>query len=277
MEVGRAADEDGDELAGASERQPKRSGVWNKYDDAAAAGIFAAARAAGATGAGIKYGEVNYKIWFRPQGDEPKEVADKIKALQLATANARLEELERRNAGMSARAQKEKQRKLRQKAAKKAAKEQQQQPSAQQRSKADGQATAGWHTAQQQPGETDRDDPMMAVDERAAALSAAYVIAAASQHPGDVRVQRVAKLRDKQWQLTVLQGTRAAGMNELQLGKALSKACDEQQRERMLQQLMQQVPGPLAASAAPGGAAKFRFGVHTGSTPSEKQGFELFQ
>ena len=86
-------------------------------------------------------------------------------------------------------------------------------------------------------------------------MSAAYVIAAASQHPGDVRVQRVAKLRDKQWQLTVLQGTRAAGMNELQLGKALSKACDEQQRERMLQQLMQQVPGPLAASAAPGGAA----------------------
>ena len=65
------------------------------------------------------------------------------------------------------------------------------------------------------------------------------------------------------------------------MAKALSKACDEQQRERMLQQLMQQVPGPLAASAAPGGAAKFRFGVHpdalSGSTPSEKQGFELFQ
>jgi len=65
MEVGQAALEDGDELAGASERPPKRSGVWNKFDDAAAAGIFAAARAAGATGAGIRYGDVQYKVWFK--------------------------------------------------------------------------------------------------------------------------------------------------------------------------------------------------------------------
>ena len=45
------------------------------------------------------------------QGDEPDEVMEKIKALQLATADARLEELERRNASRSTRAQKEKQRK----------------------------------------------------------------------------------------------------------------------------------------------------------------------
>ena len=121
MEVGGAAHEDGDELAGASERQPKRSGVWNKFDDAAAAGIFAAARAAGATGAGIRYGEVHYKVWFQPHGEEQGEVTEKIKALQLATANARLEELERRNTSQSTRAQKEKQRKVKQKAAKRAA------------------------------------------------------------------------------------------------------------------------------------------------------------
>ena len=66
------------------EQQPKRSGVWNKYDDMAAAGIFAAARAAGATGAGIQYGDVHYKVWFnKPQGDEPDEVMERIKALQL--------------------------------------------------------------------------------------------------------------------------------------------------------------------------------------------------
>ena len=103
MEVGNAAFEDGDELAGASERQPKRSGGWNKFDDAAAAGIFAAARAAGASGAGIRYGDVHYKVWLKPQGEEPTEVTERINALQLATADARLAELERRNAGQSAR------------------------------------------------------------------------------------------------------------------------------------------------------------------------------
>ena len=109
MEVGAAALEDSDDLAGTSGRQSKRSGVWNKYDDAAAAGIFAAARAAGATGAGIRYGEVNYKVWFKPQSEESDEVLEKIKALQLATANARLAELERRNTSLSTRALKEKQ------------------------------------------------------------------------------------------------------------------------------------------------------------------------
>ncbi len=118
MEVGPAAHEDGDELTGASERQPKqRSGVWNKYGDAAAAGIFAAARAAGAMGAGIMYGEVNYKVWFKPHGEEPDEVSAKIKALQLATADARLAESERRTATLTNRAPKAPQREGRQQAA----------------------------------------------------------------------------------------------------------------------------------------------------------------
>ena len=63
-------------------------------------------------------------------------------------------------------------------------------------------------------------------------------------------------------------------------GGKLKMTSSSYQLERMLQQLVQQVPGPLAASAAPGGAAKFKFGVNPdallGSTPSERQGFEVF-
>jgi hypothetical protein len=253
MEVGRAADEDGDELAGASERQPKRSGVWNRYDDAAAAGIFAAARAAGATGAGIKYGEVNYKIWFRPQGDEPTEVADKFRALQMATADARLAELERRNAGMFARAQKEKQRKLRQKAAKKAARDEQH-SDAKQQSTVKGLSKAPPHAKQQSSTAAravhPKDDPVMAEDERMAATSAAFLIEATSTRLSGDRLQRVAKLRDKQWQLMVPTGTRAATMDEQQLGHALATARSEQQRRELLQPQQQGPPAKGKAAAA---------------------------
>jgi hypothetical protein len=275
MEVGRAADEDGDELAGASERQPKRSGVWNKYDDAAAAGIFAAAQAAGATGAGIKYGEVNYKIWFGPQGDEPKEVADKIKALQLATANARLEELERRNAGMSARAQKEKQRKLRQKAAKKAAKGEQQ-PEAKQQSTTKAPSKAAQHPRQQSSTTAEavllEDDPMMAEDERMAATSAAFLTQAAFTRPSGSRLQRVAKLRDKQWQLTVPAGTKAATTDGQQLGHALATARSEQQRRELLQ--LQQQAGPHQTTAG-GNGAPHKLGKP--APAGDQSEFELFE
>ena len=80
----------------------------------------------------------------------------------------------------------------------------------------------------------------MAADVRVAAESAAYVIAAVSNHPSTARVQRVAKLRDKRWQVTVLQGTVAARMDELQLGEALAAAHNEQQRKDMLHKIMQQ-------------------------------------
>ena len=62
------------------------------------------------------------KVWFEPQGKDlpgQDEVAEKMKALQLATASARLEELERRAGAQTTRAQKEKQRKQKQKAVKK--------------------------------------------------------------------------------------------------------------------------------------------------------------
>ena len=111
---------------------------------------------------------------------------------------------------------------------------------------------------QQQLSGADQDDLMMAADERAAAESAAFMTAAASQYPANVRVQRVARLRDKKWQLTVLQGTKAAGMNEQQLGETLSAANDEQQRKRMLHSLMQQVKGPQS-SGLRGGTAGPKF------------------
>ena len=99
--------------------------------------------------------------------------------------------------------------------------------------------------------------------------------AAASQHPANVRVQRVAKLRDKKWQLTVLQGTKAAGMNEQQLGEALSAAYDEQQRERMLHPLMQQVKGPPTFGVFSSGAPSF--GMPGKPAPAgDQKDFELF-
>ena len=158
---------------------------------------------------------------------------------------------------------------MRQKAAKRAAQELQQQPDAQQQSKANGQTTAS-RTAQQRTSGTDRNDPMAAADEKAAAESAAYMIAAACQHPANARVQRVARLRDKQWQITVLHGTKAAGMNELKLGEALTAARNEQQRKEMMQTLMQQVNGLPGAVAASSGAPLFgRQPAMAGSTPME--------
>ena len=249
MKVGPAAPENGDELAGASE-QPKRSGVWNKYDDMAAAGIFAAARAAGATGAGIRYGEVHYKVWFnKPQGDDPDEVTDRIKALQLATADARLEELERRNASRSTRAQKEKQRKQKQKAAKKAAQAlQQPEPSPPQglsskvKSYQQGQRGAqSWQ--HMQAGE-------MTDSERAAAETAAYITAASMKQPATSRITRTARLEGRVWQLVVPAGTKAATLNEQQLGRALVYARDEQQHAALLQEMKPPSLGTSRGNAA---------------------------
>ncbi len=56
MEVDAA--EGGADSAGTSARQARRAGAWNRHDDAAVAGILAAAKAAGATGAAIRYGEM---------------------------------------------------------------------------------------------------------------------------------------------------------------------------------------------------------------------------
>ena len=105
---------------GTSARQARLAGAWNKHDDAAVAGILAAARAAGATGASVRYGEVVTKVWFESKDSEQTEVDERFRELQLATAQQRLQELERRTASTTRRAQKEKERKKRQKAAKQA-------------------------------------------------------------------------------------------------------------------------------------------------------------
>ena len=249
MEVGNAAFEDGDELAGASERQPKRSGGWNKFDDAAAAGIFAAARAAGASGAGIRYGDVHYKVWFKPQGEEPAEVTERINALQLATADARLAELERRNAGQSARAQKERQRKVKQKAAKRAAMAMQQsgtQPA--QVASTTTPMRPSQRDAQGQQQRTKAEE--MTGGERAAAENAASLTAASMKHPATSRVKRIARQDDRMWQVIVPNGTKAATMSEQQLGHALMGARDEQQRAAWLHQMVQQTEGPPAKRTA---------------------------
>ena len=109
MEVEAAAGDDGD-VVGTTAPQARQAGAWNKHDDAAVAGILAAARAAGASGASVKYGGVTTKVWFEPHGSDSEEVTEKMKQLQLATMQARLRELERRAAGESNRARKERER-----------------------------------------------------------------------------------------------------------------------------------------------------------------------
>ena len=104
---------------GAGTVAPRRAGAWNIHDERAVAGILAAARASGATGASVKYGTVVTKVFFGSQGSEDTKVKDKTSEVQLATMQARLDELQRCAAGASSRAQKEKLRKQKQKAAKK--------------------------------------------------------------------------------------------------------------------------------------------------------------
>ena len=58
--------------------------------------LLAAAKAAGATGAAIRYGEMVTKVFFVPQGAEEPQVTDKMKELQLATAQQRIDELQKR-------------------------------------------------------------------------------------------------------------------------------------------------------------------------------------
>ena len=66
-----------DALAGADDGAgtvaPRRAGAWNIHDERAVAGILAAARASGATGACVfcvKYGTITTKVFFGPQGSE---------------------------------------------------------------------------------------------------------------------------------------------------------------------------------------------------------------
>ena len=128
----------GEDFAGATAPLARRAGAWNRHDDAAVAGILAAARAAGASGAAVRYGGVVTKVWFEPHGSttDLEAVSKKLVKLQLATAQSRIDELERRAAGASSRAKKETERKKKQKAAKKEAAKEMQQQSEQRRAAA---------------------------------------------------------------------------------------------------------------------------------------------
>ena len=78
MKVGPAAPEDGDELAGASERQPKRSGVWNKFDDAwlqLASSLLLGLPAPRARASGMV--KCITRSGSQPQGEEPDEVTER--------------------------------------------------------------------------------------------------------------------------------------------------------------------------------------------------------
>ena len=100
----------------------RRCGAWNKHDTAAAHDFVAAAKAAGATGISLRYGSgVSAKIWFEPHGPGQVEVEEKVKEVQLATMQARLDELERRDAKVAAQKAKKKERRKNQKAKKAAA------------------------------------------------------------------------------------------------------------------------------------------------------------
>jgi hypothetical protein len=68
----------------------------------------------------------------------------------------------------------------------------------------------------------------MSDGEKAAAETAAYITAASMKHPATSREQRTARLGGKVWQLIVVSNTRAATMDEQQLGRALTGAHDEQ-------------------------------------------------
>ena len=90
MEV-EGAEEADDAVVGTTAPLARRAGAWNSHDDAAVAGILAAARAAGASGASVRYGGVVTKVWFEPQGTDSDQaaIAQKMTKLQLATAQAR--------------------------------------------------------------------------------------------------------------------------------------------------------------------------------------------
>ena len=64
----------------------RRGGAWNAHDDAATAGVLAAARAAGARSVAVHYGEVTYGVWLEaaPTG-ETSELDKRVQELQLAT------------------------------------------------------------------------------------------------------------------------------------------------------------------------------------------------
>lgn len=119
----------------------------------------------------------------------------------------------------------------------------------------------------------------MTGNERAAAETAAYLIAASMEHPASVRMQRTAKLGRKAWQLTVPTGTVvAAAMSEQQLGHALAAAHSGKQRGALLHKEVQQTGRPQPASPA-GEAAQTtqkKWGPAATAGSQMDNGFELY-
>ena len=126
----------------------------------------------------------------------------------------------------------------------------------------------------------------MSDGERAAAEAAACTTAASMKHPATSREQRTARLGGKAWQLIVVSNTRAATMDEQQLGRALTGARDEQLRAALLQMNVRppslSIPQGKAARSvsSPGGSAFLQMEVDTAAEQpaghNQGGGFELY-
>ena len=111
----------------------------------------------------------------------------------------------------------------------------------------------------------------MTDDDRAAAETAAFITAASMKQPASNRVKRTATLDGKALQLMVPGSTRAATMNEQQLGRALKGARDEQQRKALLQAVR-----PPTLGTPKGGAATGHQPMDTQPVQAEEDmGFDL--
>lgn len=251
MEVDGGAQAAGEHAGGST--QPRRGGAWNIHDDAAAAGIFAAARATGARSVTVHYGEVSYKVWLEaaPSG-EVTELDKRMRELQLATVAARASELERRAARSSARAVKERQRKKQQKANKKAA------AASTAGIQADGVRAGTEQPRQQRPtGQQQPSNPLPPAQpmesEPPPRLQLAKEVAAlvTKQANGFKRpsgpmtkgVVRVVTVEGLQLQLQVPPGSVAAHMSDAQLGMEIQKAGSMAEVVKVGQQLLN--PAPL--------------------------------
>ena len=168
-------------------------------------------------------GDINFKVWFEPQGKDQDqlEVAKKLKNLQMATMEARLREIEQRVAGAGQRAQKEKQRKQRQKAAKAAGRA---------AGKAAGERSGATAAKAETPTPMDADDAPPA--EQAAPVQqqrmerakevVSRITAQVAQIPSHRHVPHVAELLGTKLKMTVPSGTIAAGLTSGQLSEKLA-------------------------------------------------------
>jgi hypothetical protein len=118
----------------------------------------------------------------------------------------------------------------------------------------------------------------MTDDDRAAAETAAFITAASMKQPASNRVKRTATLDGKALQLMVPDSTRAATMNEQQLGRALKGARDEQQRKALLQAVRPPTLGtPKGGEATTESGGRSEMEVDGQPDMDGDPGFELYE